>query len=80
MILQEYTLQNANLWFIKLDVCIPLGIFAVGNMKGKVFVFPLGPDIPKKLLDVARMDGSTTERYQYEKSCQALNTGLQHPR
>ncbi len=80
MILQEYTLQHANVWFIKLDVCIPLGMFAVGNMKGKISIFPLGPDIPEKLLHPARMDGATTERYQFEKSCHPLNGGLQHPR
>lgn len=79
MILQEYTIHHGSVWFIKMDISIPLGIFAVGNAKGKIFVFPLGPDIPESLLEDAQMEGDTTERYQFEKSCHAL-TSITHPR
>ena len=39
LVLQEYTMSDAYIWYIRMDVCIPLDIFAVGNKEGKVFVF-----------------------------------------
>jgi polycomb protein EED len=39
LILQEYHLPDSEIWFVKFDVCFPLGIFAVGNSKGKVSYF-----------------------------------------
>ena len=41
LILQEYTMSDAYIWYIRMDVCIPLDIFAVGNKEGNVFVFSI---------------------------------------
>jgi hypothetical protein len=79
LILQEFTIHHGNIWFIKLDTCIPLGIFAVGNAKGKIAIFPLGPEVPEEFQSSVRTEDSTTERYQFEKSCHALTT-IAHPR
>ena len=34
--LREFAIVDGNLWFLRMDVCIPLDIFAVGNKDGKV--------------------------------------------
>jgi hypothetical protein len=47
MILQEYCIDHGEIWFVKLDAHIPLGLCAVGNTKGKVYIYPIGPTIPK---------------------------------
>jgi hypothetical protein len=36
IILQEFAITQCDIWFMKLGVCIPLNIFALGNMAGKV--------------------------------------------
>ncbi len=36
MILREFQLTNSEVWFFKMDVCIPLGLIALGNSRGKV--------------------------------------------
>ncbi len=39
MILREFSLTHGEMWFFKMDVCVPLNIFAVGNTRGKVRLF-----------------------------------------
>lgn len=78
MILQEYTTESGDVWFVKFDVSIPLGIFAVGNALGKIFIFPL-TDIPESLLKAQSTPDEIPERYQFEKSCSHLCV-LSHPR
>jgi polycomb protein EED len=77
MILQEYTMHHGHVWFVKMSVCLPLGIFAVGSSKGRVYIFPLGPEIPENLLRDCERGEDTVERYQFEKSCHPM-TNLQH--
>lgn len=36
VILQEYALPSGETWFVKMDACIPLDMFAVGNSWGQV--------------------------------------------
>lgn len=50
IILQEYALASGGVWFVRLDVCIPLDIFAVGNSWGQArysvsLAFVAFPDI-----------------------------------
>ena len=41
LIVAEYNISNDHIWYIRMDVCIPLDIFAVGNKEGKCFVYSL---------------------------------------
>jgi hypothetical protein len=36
VILKEFALPSGETWFVKLDACIPLDMFAVGNSWGQV--------------------------------------------
>ena len=36
IILQEFSVTHCDLWFMKLGVCTPLNIFALGNRQGRV--------------------------------------------
>lgn len=44
LILREYTIYDSNLWFVRMDICIPLDLLAVGNKKGQVFLYNLSSD------------------------------------
>ena len=41
MIVREFSIRDCELWFVRLDVCIPLDLIAVGNRTGKVITFKL---------------------------------------
>jgi polycomb protein EED len=45
LILREFEIDHCNLWFIRMDVCIPLDLFAVGNVKGNVFLFSVSGSV-----------------------------------
>lgn len=41
LILREFLIRDCDLWFVRLDICVPLDLVAVGNRVGKVFLFSL---------------------------------------
>ncbi len=36
LILREFIVPDSDLWFVRMDLCIPLDLLAVGNKHGKV--------------------------------------------
>lgn len=75
LILQEYTMQHGHVWFLKMDVHVPLGVFAVGGTKGEIFIYPVNSnDITESMLVPAVTENNTTERYQFAKSCDPIHT------
>jgi polycomb protein EED len=41
LVLREFELFGCEIWFVRMDICIPLDLLAVGNKFGKVFLFSL---------------------------------------
>ena len=38
LILKEFIIVDSNLWFVRLDLCVPLDLLAVGNKVGQVWI------------------------------------------
>lgn len=38
-------MQGCEIWFVRMDICIPLDLLAVGNKFGKVFLFSLSGNL-----------------------------------
>eukprot|EP01036_Dinobryon_divergens_P029802 gene29802-38954_t len=72
VILQEFALPSGETWFVKLDACIPLDMFAVGNSWGQVFVYPLSTFKNKYPEVITKRSQYVTgvERFQCEQPCQ----------
>jgi hypothetical protein len=60
-------MQGAEVWFVKLDVCVPLGIFAVGNSKGKILIYPI---IPSYAYDSKETATDRNQRVSFDLSSQ----------
>lgn len=47
IVLREFDLSEASIWFVRMTVCVPLYMFAVGSPSGKVFLYklPIGSDL-----------------------------------
>lgn len=82
MILQEYVLRHCDIWFVRADVCIPLGLAAVGNNNGKVYLYSIGPTVGKmqkvapQEQEQEESDLKVCERFQFEQApmpCAALS-------
>ena len=41
LILREFALENCELWFVRMAICIPLDLLACGNRQGKVYIYSL---------------------------------------
>lgn len=56
---REFVISDCELWYLRMEACIPLDIFAVGNKQGKLFVYNLSGSKTKRT-DVKRkgVDGS----------------------
>lgn len=41
LVLKEFHVEDSSLWFLRMDVCIPLDIVAIGNGSGSVFIYKI---------------------------------------
>ncbi len=48
MIVQEFSLKQCDIWFIRFDVCIPLGICACGDTKARIALYAIGSEINRQ--------------------------------
>ena len=39
LILRQFSIKNSLHWFLKMDACVPLDLFAVGNTTGAVYIY-----------------------------------------
>lgn len=41
LVLREFEMRGCEIWFVRMDICVPLDLLAVGNKFGKVYLFSL---------------------------------------
>ena len=44
MILRQFAIKNSLHWFLKMEACVQLDLFAVGNTTGAVFIYNIHGD------------------------------------
>jgi polycomb protein EED len=64
--LREFVLPYATLWCIRTDIFVPHNIFAVGNDKGKVFVYSLSDSQEGKVVKTGKEAFTQVNTHQLE--------------
>lgn len=72
LILHEYSSSDDQIWYIRMDVCVPLNLVAVGSKEGRVYVHSLGAGGTSE--DAGDLKGKQT------KLPTSIPVVLQHPK
>jgi hypothetical protein len=68
-------MQGCEIWFVRIEICVPLDLVAVGNKFGKVYIFSLSGNYSKRDVNIVNKSGAEKNGKKNRRSSPDIGDG-----